>query len=171
MRIKQIKEIGATPTIVEDWKTLVWNNTLNKYVHVDKISFNNTASTKLDWIEMWAQVNQTDSEIKTQYENNVDTNWFTDAEKTTLWNQSWINTWDQDLSWLVDKTTNQAIWWVKTFTASPIAPNPTADNQVATKEYVDSNWWGWGWVSNLDWWTASSIYNNSEDIDWWTSST
>ena len=40
--------------------------------------------TKLDGIETGAQVNQTDAEIKTQYENNADTNVFTDAEKTSL---------------------------------------------------------------------------------------
>ncbi|MCH8024066.1 MAG: hypothetical protein IIB43_05075 [Candidatus Marinimicrobia bacterium] len=31
-----------------------------------------------------AEVNQTDAEIKTQYEANADTNAFTDAEKTKL---------------------------------------------------------------------------------------
>jgi hypothetical protein len=40
----------------------------------------------------------TDAEIKTKYENNADTNAFTDAEKTLLSNQSGINTGDQDLS-------------------------------------------------------------------------
>ena len=30
-------------------------------------------------------------------------------------------------------------------------------------EQVVSSWW---WLSNLDWWTSSSIYNNIEDIDW-----
>ena len=39
---------------------------------------------KLDGIEDGAEVNQTDEEIKTQYENNLDTNAYTDSEKTKL---------------------------------------------------------------------------------------
>jgi len=42
----------------------------------------------------------------------------------------------------VDLTTNQTVWWIKTFSSSPIVPTPTTDFQVATKEYVDNNsWW------------------------------
>lgn len=40
--------------------------------------------TKLDGIESGAEVNQTDSEIKTQYEANPNTNAFTDAEQSKL---------------------------------------------------------------------------------------
>jgi len=40
--------------------------------------------TKLDGIEANATADQTDAEIKTAYENNSDTNAFTDAEKTKL---------------------------------------------------------------------------------------
>jgi len=40
----------------------------------------------------------TDSEIKTKYENNADTNAFTDAEKSNLGSQSGVNTGDQDIS-------------------------------------------------------------------------
>ena len=39
---------------------------------------------KLSGIESGAEVNQSDSEIKTQYENNADTNAFTDSEKSKL---------------------------------------------------------------------------------------
>jgi hypothetical protein len=42
--------------------------------------------TKLDLIEANATADQTDAEIKTAYENNADTNAFTDAEKTKLSN-------------------------------------------------------------------------------------
>ena len=45
-------------------------------------------------------ISMTDSEVKTAYENNADTNAFTDAEKTNLGNQSGTNTGDQDLSGL-----------------------------------------------------------------------
>jgi hypothetical protein len=44
-----------------------------------------------------------------------------------------------DLSNYVNLLTNQNISGTKTFTSSPIAPTPTAGNQVATKEYVDNN--------------------------------
>lgn len=40
--------------------------------------------TKLDGIEPLAQVDQSDAEIKTQYENNADTNEFSDAEEAKL---------------------------------------------------------------------------------------
>lgn len=42
------------------------------------------ALAKIDTIEEGAEVNQTDAEIKTQYEANADTNAFTDAEQTTV---------------------------------------------------------------------------------------
>lgn len=43
-----------------------------------------TQITKLDGVEAGAEVNQTDTEIKTQYENNANTNAFTDADATKL---------------------------------------------------------------------------------------
>jgi len=43
-----------------------------------------TDGTKLDGIESGATADQTDAEIKTAYENNSNTNAFTDAEKTKL---------------------------------------------------------------------------------------
>ena len=45
----------------------------------------------------------TDSQIKTQYENNPDTNAFTDAEKTKLSNQSGNNTGDETTSTIQSK--------------------------------------------------------------------
>ena len=50
---------------------------------------------KLDSIEPNATADQSDSEIKTAYENNANTNAFTDAEKTNLANQSGTNTGDE----------------------------------------------------------------------------
>ena len=46
--------------------------------------FTSADKAKLDNIEALAEVNQTDAEIKTQYENNTNTNAFTDAEQTKL---------------------------------------------------------------------------------------
>lgn len=48
--------------------------------------------TKLDGIEAGATADQTDAEIKTAYENNADTNAFTDAEQTKLGNITLANT-------------------------------------------------------------------------------
>jgi len=44
-----------------------------------------------------------------------------------------------DLSNFVDKTTNQTIWGIKTFSVFPITPssNPTTNYQVVNKKYVD----------------------------------
>lgn len=53
---------------------------------------------KLSTIENNATADQSDAEIKTAYENNANTNEFTDAEKTKLGNQSGTNTGDQDIS-------------------------------------------------------------------------
>jgi len=47
----------------------------------------------------------TDAQIKTQYENNANTNAFTDTEKANLANQSGVNTGDQDLSGYLPNTT------------------------------------------------------------------
>lgn len=46
--------------------------------------FSSTERTKLTGVESGAEVNQPDSEIKTQYENNANTNAFTDAEKSKV---------------------------------------------------------------------------------------
>ena len=49
-------------------------------------SMSSSDKTKLDGIESNATTDQTDAEIKTAYENNSNTNAFTDAEKTKLTN-------------------------------------------------------------------------------------
>ena len=54
-----------------------------------------TQISKLNSIESGAEANQSDAEIKTSYENNADTNGFTDAEQTKLGNQSGTNTGDE----------------------------------------------------------------------------
>ena len=52
---------------------------------------------------------------------------------------------------VVKLTWSQTVAWVKTFSNSPIVPEPTTDSQAATKKYVDDNVWGWGWsVTTLD---------------------
>ncbi len=63
-----------------------------------KNSYPSADATKLAGIEAGAEVNDNAATIKTKYESNADTNAFTDAEKSTLANQSGINTGDQDIS-------------------------------------------------------------------------
>jgi len=52
--------------------------------------------TKLAWIQVWAEANETASEIKNKYESNSDTNAFSDSEKSKVWNlpldQNAVNT-------------------------------------------------------------------------------
>lgn len=62
--------------------------TTNKYTTAGEIS-------KLAGIETGATADQTDAEIKIAYENNANTNAFTDAEQTNLSNQSGTNTGDE----------------------------------------------------------------------------
>ena len=58
-------------------------------------AYTDTKDTKLTGIETSATADQTDAEIKTAYENNADTNAFTDANQTTLGNQTGTNTGDE----------------------------------------------------------------------------
>jgi hypothetical protein len=73
--------------------------------NTQKNSYPTADATKLSNIEASAQVNPTDTEIKTAYENNADTNAFTDAEKIKLSNQSGTNTGDQDISGIAANAT------------------------------------------------------------------
>jgi hypothetical protein len=64
---------------------------VDSHTHSNKTILDNTTAsyttaeeTKLAGIEAGAEVNQSDAEIKTQYENNANTNAFTDAEKSKL---------------------------------------------------------------------------------------
>ncbi len=63
-----------------------------------------TNAVKLATIEEGAEVNPNDAEVKTAYENNTDTNAFTDDEKTNLGNQSNTNTGDQDITGIATNT-------------------------------------------------------------------
>jgi hypothetical protein len=64
---------------------------------------NLTVETAVPSGAVFTDTQLTDSEVKTAYENNANTNAFTDAEKTLLGNQSGTNTGDQDLSGLALK--------------------------------------------------------------------
>jgi len=68
---------GLTGTVTLDADDISDTSTTNKYTTAAEIS-------KLSGIESGATADQTDTEIKTAYENNADTNAFTDAEQTKL---------------------------------------------------------------------------------------
>ena len=60
------------------------SNTEWAFVATATAAFTSTLETKIDGIETAATADQTDAEIKTAYENNADTNEFSDAEQTKL---------------------------------------------------------------------------------------
>jgi len=72
-------------------------------------------------------------EVKSLYEGNADTNAFTDAEKTKLWNQSWTNTWNETATSLWAK-----IWW-----ADSATPNNT--------DFVATSLTAWGILKKITW--------------------
>lgn len=72
-----------TASTISDFNTAVENNS-SVTANTAKRSYPIGDESKLAGIEANAEVNQDDSEIKTQYENNSNTNAFTDAEKAKL---------------------------------------------------------------------------------------
>ena len=90
-----------------------------------------TDKTKLDGIEAGATADQNDAEIKTAYENNANTNAFTDAEKTKLTGIETGATADQDASeirTLVESATDSNVFTDADHTKlNNIENNATAD--------------------------------------------
>ncbi len=120
-----------TASTITDFDVEVANNsavTLN----TAKNDYPPADASKLAGIEPLAEVNQTNSEIKTQYEANANTNAFTDSDATNLGNQSGANTGDQDLSGLALKSNVLELDNTTSFT-------PDADYEPATKKYVDDS--------------------------------
>ncbi len=75
---------GSQPaSTINDFDTEVSNNSAVS-INTAKRTYPLADENKLSGIEALAEVNQTDSEIKTQYENNANTNSFTDAEKSKV---------------------------------------------------------------------------------------
>jgi hypothetical protein len=102
-------------TAIISGHTQVIDNTNARHTHSNNVVLNNTTAsytiseeTKLAGIEELATTDQTDAEIKTAYENNTDTNVFTDLNQTNLNNQSGVNTGDQDLSGIYTKVESDA---------------------------------------------------------------
>jgi len=104
--------------------------------------------TKLDGIESGATADQTDAEIKTAYENNSDTNAFTDAEKTKLSGIETGATADQtaaEIRTLVDSASDSNVFTDADHTKlDGIESNATADQtdaeiRAAVEAASDSN--------------------------------
>lgn len=136
---------------ISDFDTEVSNNT-DVANNTAKRSYPLVDETKLAGIEDEAEVNQTDSEIKIQYENNADTNVFTDAEKSKLGNQSGTNTGDITLA--SGDTTQQTL----DLTGQEILVNLVAqstDGAMSSEDKtkldnISENCVGDSWVSGLD---------------------
>ena len=132
---------------IEDWADWDWSWDMLKTTYDTNANWIVDNAEKVNWLTVetavplnakFTDTPYTDAEIKVKYENNANTNAFTDTEKTKLY------------TWVVDKTTAQTIAWVKTFSSSPVVPTPTTDMQTATKKYVDDNaWWGGGWIETV----------------------
>jgi len=71
-----------TDTVYDD--TSIQATVANKQDILSEGAFVNGDKIKLDGVELGATADQTDLEIKTAYENNANTNNYTDAEKTKL---------------------------------------------------------------------------------------
>jgi hypothetical protein len=105
--IKAVGPQGPTGSSTGDMTKVVYDptNVLGDAFAMDNMAegtltkiMTSTERTKLAGIQAGATVNDNAAEVKIKYESNLDTNAFTDAEKTLLGNQSGINTGDQDLS-------------------------------------------------------------------------
>ena len=84
--IKDYTTAGLATIVYSDASDLVLQNQIDS-LESATTGINDSLdiiTTKLDTIETGAEVNQTDSEIKTQYENNANTNEFSDSEKSKL---------------------------------------------------------------------------------------
>tara|TARA_R110002126_G_C10454001_1_gene499806 strand:+ start:73 stop:1011 length:939 start_codon:yes stop_codon:yes gene_type:complete len=77
------KGLTSATDIVQDTTPELGGNLVTGGFTVDGRDVD-TDGTKLDTIETSATADQTDAEIKTAYENNADTNEFSDAEQTKL---------------------------------------------------------------------------------------
>ena len=121
-------------------KTAIDEVNTNKQDVLSEGAFVDWDKTKLDNIEDWAEVN-------------VNADWDSDSGDSEILNKPTLATvatsWSyDDLSDkpsipdntdYVDLTDTQTVAWVKTFSSIPVWPNsnPTTDNQLARKKYVD----------------------------------
>jgi hypothetical protein len=92
--------------------------------------------TKITYDAKWLVIDWEDA-TTADIADSTDKRYVTDAQLTVIGNTSWINTGDQDLSWLASKTNVLELDNTDAFT-------PTADYHPATKKYVDDNVGG-GW--------------------------
>ena len=87
MATTKVSALTSKTTPVGTEEFLINDSGTSKKITKDNITeenFTSTLKTKLDGIETSATADQTDAEIKTAYENNADTNAFTDADHSKL---------------------------------------------------------------------------------------
>ena len=94
----------------------------------------------------------TDAQIKTQYENNPDTNPFTDAEKTNLGNQSGTNTGDVTLnaSDPTQESANLSNQVLELKQATPSTDGVMSSEDKTKVDNIIANGAGDGWKTGLD---------------------
>lgn len=132
-----------TNSRLKDWAKLD-NISVTNPVNLDNMATDAELSLKADktttvnWHELSSNVIITKSDI---WLWNVDDT--SDVNKPiSISTQSSLNN-KADNNSVVHNTWDETIWWIKTFTSSPIIPTPTTDFQPSTKKYVDDVviWW------------------------------
>lgn len=128
------------------WK-LVWTNIKDWTVWTNQLWTNSVTTTKI--------LDKNVTEAKLADDIVVKLNTPTETDPTAV-----------KLTW------NQSIWWIKTFTSPVVWVTPTANNHLATKQYVDTaistalasipsytySWDTWTWWScsvSCGWWTQT----------------
>jgi hypothetical protein len=130
-------------TTIADWEVLVWNATTSKreWKKIEDI-------WALDY--KWAWDASTNSPALASSVGNkwdyyvVSVKWTTTLDGMSdreVWDMVLFNwTIRQRIAWwaaYVDLTDAQTVWWVKTFTSSPVVPSPANPTDASNKNYVD----------------------------------
>jgi len=160
------QSINTKQNILSEWSFIDWDK------------------NKLDWIEDSATADQTDAEIKTAYENNDDTNAYTNAEQTKVWNvpgdtntELWkksdkVVNWTEDAILLQDNNWNLKDSWVKDSDLVHTAWDETinwsktfSDNLIVNADIKGSTLTMW-WIQ-LRSWNEIDGTNWSRDLYFW----
>lgn len=169
----QVKAVAdAIPTVDSSMSDSSTNPVQNKIVkaYVD---------SKVVWIYDLKGSKETYAELPSSWQVkwdcwNIETAFTLDWKNYPAWtNVVWTWTerdplgWSVDTSWFVDTTTNQTIWWTKTFTTSPVVPSKTTDaanswTAIATEAQVykkldSSDLWN-ATISIKSWLIATAVW-------------
>lgn len=140
-KLTKLKDVDQAS--LDTWDVLVWNATTNswEWKAIEEI-------WALDYKWVW-DADANDPEIvssvwekwdyyKVSVKWTTDIDWMSDRE---VWDLILFNgtVW-QRIAWgeaYVDLTDAQTVWWVKTFTSSPVVPAPANNTDASNKIYVD----------------------------------